>query len=331
MTEALPAQPAAGVEAPQLLGQVSDIRMTTPASTDFSDIAIGNWLERLLPPRFVPYSRLARLDRPIGWWLLLLPCWWSVALAPRAADHLWLFLLFWVGAVVMRGAGCTFNDIIDREIDAKVERTRRRPLPSGQVSVREAVIFMAAQLAVGAIVLFSLNQQAIMLGLAVLVIVGTYPFMKRLTFYPQLFLGLSFNWGALVGWAASTGTLALPAILLYLAGIAWTLGYDTIYAHQDARDDVAAGVKSMALRFGARSRVWVAGFYTASVVALVAALSTAGTSGLSYLVLSLAAGHFAWQVTSWRPESPPDCLAKFRSNRIAGLLVFAACLAGSWR
>ena len=292
----------------------------------FTDIK-RTWLDRILPDRALPYARLARLDRPIGWWLLLLPCWWGVALAGPGRRALVLFPLFWVGAVAMRGAGCTLNDIFDRDLDAQVERTRGRPLPSGQVTIPQALVFMAAQMAVGAAVLFSLNRTAILLGLAILVVVAAYPLMKRVTFWPQFFLGLNFNWGVLVGWAAVTGRVDWPALALYGAGIAWTLGYDTIYAHQDKADDAKAGIKSTALRFGGASRAWVGGFYAVTTALAALALALAGSGPWGYAALALAALHFARQVATWTPDEPADCLAKFRSNRLAGLLVTAACLA----
>src|SRR5690348_7052284 len=203
---------------------------------DPSDIDRGDWVDRLLPGWAEPYARLARLDRPIGTWLLLFPGWWGIALAAPSWPDPWLLSLFGVGAVAMRGAGCTLNDIADREYDGKVARTRLRPLPSGRVTVAQAVLFMLIQLAVGGAVLLSLNRSSILLGIAVLALIATYPFMKRITYWPQLFLGLNFNWGALVGWTAVTGALAWPAVLLYLGGICWTLGYDTSYAHQDKED-----------------------------------------------------------------------------------------------
>ncbi len=227
----------------------------------------------------------------------------------------------------MRGAGCTLNDIIDRKLDAQVERTRLRPLPAGQVTVPQALLFMAAQAAFGAAILFSLKPMAIGLGLGVLIIVGTYPLMKRVTFWPQLFLGLNFNWGALMGWAAVTGRVDWPAVALYLGGIAWTLGYDTIYAHQDKRDDVAAGVKSTALRFGDHSKAWIGGFYGITVAGVGTALWLAGGSVWGYLALAAAAAQFAWQIVTWRPDEPADCLAKFQSNRLASWLILASCLA----
>src|SRR5262249_60047313 len=231
---------------------------------DPSDIRQGDWVARWLPRWSEPYARLARWDRPIGTWLLLFPGWWGIALA----DPVWpdlLLLLFAIGAVAMRGAGCTLNDIADREYDGKVARTRLRPLPSGRVTVPRAIVFMVAQFAVGAAILFSLKPLCWWLGLGVLVLIGTYPFMKRITYWPQLFLGLNFNWGALLGWAAVTGSLAWPPVLLYLGGIFWTLGYDTIYAHQDKEDDARIGVKSSALSLGERTRPFLFLFYPPAI------------------------------------------------------------------
>ena len=297
----------------------------------FTDIRAGSWLDRQLPTAALPYARLARWDRPIGWWLLLLPCWWSTALAAEHVPNIGLMILYWIGAVAMRGAGCTLNDIVDRNIDAAVERTRVRPIPAGEVSVFQAALFMAAQLVVGAVVLFSLKPQVLGLGFAVLVLIATYPFMKRITFWPQLFLGLNFNWGALIGWVAVTGHLGVPAIFLYLAGIAWTLGYDTIYAHQDKLDDVKIGVKSTALRFGDASKRWVGGFYLATIVSLGLALVTAQAAAIAFIPLIVVAAHFLWQVAFWNMDDPADCLARFKSNRTAGLLIFIACFAARWQ
>src|SRR5215471_14167633 len=231
------------------------------ARPDRSDIHQSDWVERYLPVWCWPYARLARLDRPIGTWLLLFPGWWGIALASPGWPDPRLLLLFAVGAAAMRGAGCTLNDIADRHYDAQVARTRLRPLPSGAVNLRQAVLFLVLQLAVGATVLFTLNRTSVLLGFAVLGLIGTYPFMKRITYWPQLFLGLNFNWGALLGWTAVSGVLALPPILLYLGGVFWTIGYDTIYAHQDKEDDVRIGVKSSAIALGPHTRPWLFAFY----------------------------------------------------------------------
>src|SRR5205823_4764047 len=262
---------------------------------DPSDIHHGDWVERWLPGWAEPYARLARVDRPIGTWLLLFPAWWSIALAAWRWPDPALLLLFALGAVAMRGAGCTLNDIVDREYDGKVARTRLRPLPSGRVSVWQAVLFMLAQLAVGAAALFSLNRASILLGIAVLALIAIYPFMKRITWWPQLFLGLNFNWGALLGWTAVTGGLGWPPVLLYLGGICWTLGYDTIYAHQDKEDDARIAVKSSALALGARTRPFLFGFYAAALALWASAGTSAGLSVLVWAGLAGAGLQLYWQ------------------------------------
>jgi 4-hydroxybenzoate polyprenyltransferase len=296
---------------------------------DPSDIHAGDWVERRLPAWAEPYVRLARLDRPIGTWLLLFPAWWGIALAaPRWPDAV-LLLFFALGAVVMRGAGCTLNDIADREYDGKVARTRLRPLPSGRVSVKQAALFMALQLAVGAAILFSLNRTSVLLGIAVLGLIATYPFMKRVTWWPQLFLGLNFNWGALLGWTAVTGRVAWPALLLYLGGICWTLGYDTIYAHQDKEDDERIGVKSSALALGDRmTRPFLFACYAAAVLLWAAAGGAAGLGQVFYLALAAAAAQLAWQAARVDTADPADCLGKFRSNRLVGWIMLAGIVAG---
>jgi 4-hydroxybenzoate polyprenyltransferase len=298
----------------------------------FTDIGFDDWIDRRAPAVARPYLRLARLDRPIGTWLLLFPCWWSLALArPGWPDGYWLGLLalFAVGAVVMRGAGCAVNDILDRDLDAQVERTRRRPIPSGAVTVRQAAVFVVLLLLMGLLVLLQLPPMAIGLGVASLVLVFTYPLMKRITWWPQAFLGLTFNWGALLGWAAVTDSVSAPALWLYLAGIAWTLGYDTIYAHQDKEDDARIGVKSTALRLGRSSRPWIAGFYGVTVVGLGLAQATAGLNPLFLVGLLAAAGQLAWQLWRWNPDDPGDCLLRFKSNRWFGWLVLAGIVAGN--
>jgi 4-hydroxybenzoate polyprenyltransferase len=297
-------------------------------SSSPSDIPRGNWLDRRVPKGLRPYARLMRLDRPIGTWLLLFPCWWSLALAWRGLEDLWLYALFGAGAVVMRGAGCTYNDICDKDFDAKVARTADRPLPSGEVSVRAAWAFLAAQLLVGLAILLMLPPFAVAVGAASLILVFTYPLMKRITFWPQLFLGFAFNWGALLGWAAIAGPLTDAPILLYLGGIFWTLGYDTIYAHQDKRDDPAAGVKSTALRLQLTSRPWIATWYVLTVVLFAMSGAAASLGWPFYVGLALGAAQLAWQIGGVDLDDPKDCLAKFRSNRLFGWLVLAGILAG---
>src|SRR5579875_2294433 len=297
--------------------------------TDPSDIRPDDWVERLLPPRARPYARLARLDRPIGTWLLLFPAWWGLALAAPGWPDLRLFVLFAIGAVAMRGAGCTLNDIADRHYDGQVARTRLRPLPSGAIGLPGALAFLAAQLAVGAAVLFSLDLAAILLGVAVLALIVPYPFMKRLTYWPQVFLGLNFNWGALMGWAAVTGALAPAPVLLYLGGVFWTIGYDTIYAHQHKEDDARIGVKSSALALGARTRPALFAFYAAAAALWAAAGAADGLGRPFWFGLAVAAGQLFWQAARVKTDDPADCLAKFRSNRWVGWLVLAAILTAS--
>jgi 4-hydroxybenzoate polyprenyltransferase len=287
------------------------------------------WVDRL-PAALRPYAVLARWDRPIGTWLLLFPCWWGVALAPGWPD-LGLLALFALGAVAMRGAGCTINDLTDRDIDARVERTRNRPLASGALTVPDALGFLVVQLAVGLVVLLNLNRPAIALGFLAMPLVIAYPFMKRITYWPQAFLGITFNWGALVGWTAATGALGPPALLLYAAGFLWTLGYDTIYAHQDKEDDALVGVKSSALALGAASPGFIAVCYAGMVVLLAMAGAVAGMRAGFFLMLAAVALHLAWQVRRMRLDDPADCLRRFRSNRDLGLLVFVAILAGQIR
>ena len=302
-----------------------------PPSTAVPDAPRGNWVDRLLPERWKPYARMARFDRPIGWWLLLLPCWWSAALAAVAGGRPWPapwhLVLFFIGAVAMRGAGCTYNDIVDRDIDAKVARTRARPIPSGQVSVRNAKLFLLAQVLVGFLVLIQFNWFAIGVGVASLGTVAIYPFLKRVTDWPQLGLGLAFSWGALMGWAAAFGSLALAPVLLYLGGVAWTIGYDTIYALQDKEDDVLAGVRSTALLFGARTKEWLTGLYTLAVLLFAAAFALAGAGVPAFVGLALGAAHLAWQVVTLRADDGDRCLRLFRSNRDFGLILFAGLLA----
>lgn len=292
------------------------------------DIPAETWLDRRLPASWRPYSRLMRLDRPIGTWLLLFPCWWSAAMAAEGWPNLWLFALFAVGAVVMRGAGCTVNDWADRDFDGKVARTAARPIPSGAVSPRQALLFLVAQLLVGLLVLLQLNWFAIGVGAASLLLVFPYPFMKRITYWPQAWLGLTFNWGALVGWAAVRGDLTLAPVLLYIAGVFWTLGYDTIYAHQDKEDDILIGVKSTALALAENTvtALWI--FYGLALILIAAAGWSAGLSWPFWPLLAVAAIHLAWQALRVDINDSSDCLAKFKSNRHFGWLLLLAIVAG---
>ncbi len=292
--------------------------------------ATGNWVDTLAPSWSRPYLRLSRLDRPIGSWLLLLPCWWSAGLAAVAAHakapNLWHLLLFLVGAFAMRGAGCTWNDIVDRELDASVERTRSRPIPSGQVSVGQAALFLALQALVGFAVLIAFNAFTIWLGIASLAIVVIYPFMKRITYWPQIVLGLAFSWGALMGWAGAFGRLDVRALLLYAGSISWVIGYDTIYAHQDREDDALIGIKSTALLFGPRTKPMVALFYGVAVILIAAAGFAAGAGLVFALGLCAFAAHLAWQIVRLDIADPDNCLAVFKSDRDAGLILFAGLL-----
>ncbi|WP_134726815.1 4-hydroxybenzoate octaprenyltransferase [Paracoccus luteus] len=304
--------------------------MQRPAPTQtVSDAPKGNWVDRLAPAPWRPWLRLSRADRPIGTWLLLLPCWWGVGLAmivdrPAWVD-LWIVAVCALGAVVMRGAGCTWNDITDRDFDAQVARTRSRPLPSGQVTLRGAFAWLGAQLAVGALALFTLNVAAVVLGVASLALVAVYPFAKRFTWWPQVFLGLAFNWGALLAFAAHGGTLHPAAALAYAAGIAWTLFYDTIYAHQDTEDDALIGVKSTARLFGADTPRWLLTFAAVAVLFLALAAAAARPTPVQAALVTVGiagfAAHLWWQMRRFDPDDNGRLLALFRSNRDAGLWV----------
>jgi 4-hydroxybenzoate polyprenyltransferase len=293
--------------------------------------ATGNWVDTHAPRWSRPYLRLARLDRPIGSWLLLMPCWWSAALAAGVVGRLGqlplLIVLFFVGAFAMRGAGCTWNDITDRDLDARVERTRSRPIPAGQVSVSQAAVFLVLQALIGLAVLVQFNRFAVATGLASLVIVAVYPFMKRITWWPQVVLGLAFSWGALMGFAVTLGRIDAVALFLYAGSIAWVIGYDTIYAHQDTEDDALIGVKSTARLFGARTHQALVVFYGLAVVLIGAALALAGAGFLAWIGLAAFAAHLVWQIRRLEIGDPALCLRVFKSNRDAGLLLFAGLLA----
>lgn len=309
--------------------------------TPVSDAPAQNWVDRFAPAAARPYLRLSRADRPIGTWLLLIPCLWGLALAIASDPNsfklwdAWIALGCALGAFLMRGAGCTWNDITDRHIDASVARTKSRPLPSGQVTPKQAAIWMVVQALAAAAILFTYNGIAIVLGIASLALVAIYPFAKRFTWWPQLFLGLAFNWGALFAWSAHSGSLALPAVLLYLAGIAWTLFYDTIYAYQDIDDDALIGVKSTAGLFGDNALPWLRGFALLSIILLTIAILLALLDRASAIELVLAlggvwafGGHLLWQLARLDTDNPAICMHIFRSNRNAGLLP-ALFLAGA--
>jgi 4-hydroxybenzoate polyprenyltransferase len=299
-----------------------------------ADAPPENWVDRYAPASLKPWLRLVRADRPIGAWLLMWPCWWSVALAARAEDDfpaIWLdirlLLLFTIGAFAMRSAGCIYNDIIDRDIDAKVARTKGRPLASGQISLASAIICALALCLVGLAVLLQFNTYAIALGFGSVGIVLIYPLMKRVTFWPQAVLGLAFSYGALMGWAAYWGELGIAPVILYAASIAWTIGYDTIYAHQDKEDDLLVGLKSTALRFGSSTPAWLSFFFGITIGGLAFAGWTVGAGIWFYFGLAAAAGHLVWQVATLDINDPQNCLERFRSNHGFGAIVFLAIVA----
>ena len=288
---------------------------------------------RLTPDFALPFVQLARLDRPAGWQLLLAPSWQSAALAGLAlhrGPNLWHLVLFYVGAIAMRGAGCTYNDILDRRLDAGVERTRNRPLPSGRVTVRAAAAFLVAEALIGLAVLISFNLFSIWLGIASLAIVAVYPLMKRITSWPQAALGLAFSWGALMGWSATFASLALAPLLLYASAFAWTIGYDTIYALQDARDDAIVGIRSTARLFGARVTLGVGAFYAGAAALALAAIEAAGGGAIALIGWLAYAAHLAWQTSQVEGANPAMALKLFRSNRDAGLILFAGIALQGW-
>ena len=302
-----------------------------PPEGQVADAVKGNWVDTHAPMWSRPYLRLSRADRPIGTWLLLLPCWWGVSLA--AATHgpqwsdLWIVLGCSIGAFLMRGAGCTWNDITDRDFDGQVERTRSRPIPAGQVTVNQALGWAIVQSLLSFCILITFNWTAILLGVLALLPVAIYPFAKRFTWWPQAFLGIAFNWGALLAWAAQTGSLSWPPVLLYLGGIAWTLFYDTIYAHQDIEDDALIGVKSTARLFAADTPNWLRRFLALTVLLLGAGVIGALAPDASVLALVIGLGgvwgmgwHMAWQMRQLDTDDAANCMRIFRSNRDAGLI-----------
>lgn len=312
--------------------------MTGPVNTTSrTDIKRDGWIIQLLPPLLRPYAILMRLDRPVGIWLLLLPGWWAIVLASggllhgswQAQQQEWITLaLFAAGAVIMRGAGCVINDLWDRRLDAGVARTAARPLASGQISPLAALVFLCVLLCMALGILLHLSLVAICLGVISIPMIVAYPLMKRITWWPQAFLGLTFNFGALMGWAAVTGALAWPAFLLYTAGFFWTLGYDTIYADQDMEDDARMGIKSSTGKLGARAKPFVAGCYAVCWLLLLLALTLGNARALAILPLALAGVHFLWQVRTWNREDPASALKVFKSNRDFGLIIMLASCIG---
>ena len=310
---------------------MTETRHTPEPKGQVSDAVRGNWVDHYAPEWCRPYLRLSRADRPIGTWLLLLPCWWGLFLSAVQQgrfgwEGLWIMIGCGMGAWLMRGAGCTWNDITDRHFDGQVERTRSRPIPSGQVTAKKAAVWMVLQALIALCILLTFNTNAILLGFISLVPVAIYPFAKRFTYWPQVFLGIAFNWGALLAWTAHSGSLGLPAVLLYAAGLAWTLFYDTIYAHQDKEDDVMIGVKSTALLFGAATPRWLTKFLILTVLLMGAGIALALINA-SPLTLILALGapwamgwHLLWQLRKLDIDDSDGLLALFRSNRDAGMI-----------
>lgn len=300
-----------------------------------ADAPSDNWVYRLLPRPLWPYAQLARWDRPIGWQLLMWPCFWSSALAANVAKangefYLPIFVfhlfLFFVGSVAMRGAGCTWNDLVDHDIDGQVARTRSRPLPSGRVTRNQARLFLAAQLLVGLLVLAQFNLFSIVLAISSLVVVAIYPFAKRFTDWPQFFLGLAFSWGALMGWAGIFSSLSLAPVVLYVGAVVWTIGYDTIYAHQDKEDDALVGVRSTARLFAERTKVWLWRLYGLTFAAILAAFLLAGVGPLAYLGLLAGGAMLVWQILVLDIDDGDQCLRLFKSNGRIGALVFAGLI-----
>lgn len=299
----------------------------------YTDIKREGWISKL-PQAVQPYAVLMRLDRPIGWWLLLLPGWWSIMLAMTGVGGMfgfewYIFFLFFVGAVLMRGAGCVINDIWDRDLDKQVERTKTRPLASGEINLFQAGVFLFFLLFISLLCLLQMQPRAIQLGFLAMIPVAIYPYMKRITWWPQLFLGLTFNFGALMGWASVTNMVEVPTVLLYVSCIFWTIGYDTIYAHQDKTDDALIGVKSTALLFGTRSKLFVFTVYLIAYCFLMAAAKMGGGDAVTLSLLSLAGMHLMWQLHRWVPNDPDNSLQIFKSNRDYGLLVLAAFMLNS--
>ena len=299
-----------------------------------------NWIEKIIPKKIIPYIRLSRIDRPIGTWLLLWPCWWSISLAETNkkifdefnlyfdTNYFFLMGIFALGAFIMRGAGCTYNDIVDKNYDAKVSRTALRPIPSGEVSLLRAYLWLIIQCIFGLIILLSLNKFSILLGLISILLIIIYPFMKRITWWPQFFLGLAFNFGALLGWSAATNQISLTPILLYLGGIFWTLGYDTIYALQDIQDDALIGIKSSARLVFHKVKFFLFITYSITIIFFVAAGYTSKTGWLFWPFIFICFLHFLWQIISLNTKSSSDCLKKFRSNNHVGIILFFGIILG---
>jgi 4-hydroxybenzoate polyprenyltransferase len=314
-----------------LASAMTNSNETPPVPGIVADAQSGNWVDRYAPDWLKPYARLARWDRPLPLWLLFWPCAWGLGLAavnnPLQGFDWRAAALMAVGSVLMRGAGCTFNDIIDRDIDMQVARTRSRPIPSGQVTAKDALAFLVAQALLGSVILFQFNRFTVIAGVASLLLVAIYPFMKRVTWWPQAFLGLAFSYGALLGWSSQTGGLSVPILLVYFGSILWVIGYDTLYALQDVEDDALIGVKSTARLFGSKTRPIVAGFYAGAYVLWMVGATVAG-AGLLFATLSLiAAGLLTWQVWTLDASVPGNPATRFRNNHYVGIVLTLALLA----
>ncbi|RYE09402.1 MAG: 4-hydroxybenzoate octaprenyltransferase [Hyphomicrobiales bacterium] len=306
------------------------MQSSEPQNGGVADAQRGNWVDRYFPELAKPFARLARWDRPIGFWLLFWPCAFSLAMAamvePARGFNMWTLILMFIGAVAMRGAGCTLNDIVDAELDAQVERTRSRPIPSGDVSKQQAALFLSAQLLVGFMIICQFNWLTIGLGVLSLGLVAIYPFMKRVTWWPQLFLGLAFSWGALLGWTSETDSLSMAPLLLYVGSVLWVIGYDTIYALQDVEDDVMVGIKSTARLFGERAKLWVGLFYAGALACWLIAGVMAGGGTLFVPLLLIPGLMLAWQVATLDLKSPQNALVRFKANHWVGLALMLAFL-----
>jgi 4-hydroxybenzoate polyprenyltransferase len=309
--------------------------MNTPQKdiVETADAIDGSWVYRNAPNAIRPYLKLARMDRPVGTWLLLWPCWWSLSLAGSnlivndPLYFIYLLVIFGTGALAMRGAGCTYNDIVDRDFDGQVERTKSRPIPAGEITIKQAWFFLVFQCLIGLLVLLQLGVFAIWVGLASLILVAIYPFMKRITYWPQAWLGLTFNWGALVGWATINGSIGASPVILYFGCLFWTLGYDTVYAHQDKEDDAMVGVKSTALALGTNTKPWLLVFYGIFTISLFLSGLLANAGVIYYISASIAGLHLGRQILAVDIDNPDSCLKIFRSNIFFGWIIFAGIIA----
>lgn len=303
--------------------------MQTPSHPDLSDISHDDWVSRWLPRNWQPYARLCRLDRPVGTWLTLLPCLAALVLAAGGWPTLWRLFIFSLGALLMRGVGCTINDIWDRDLDRQVERTRFRPLTSGQLTLRQALYFLLGQLLVCALLLLAINEYSRWLAVALLPIVAIYPLCKRFTHWPQVVLGIGFNWGMLMAWSDTQNVVPLAAVLFWLGAVCWQVGYDSLYAYADMRDDIKMGMKSTAILFGDKGKQWIGGFYVLTWGLWAWAGALLGLHWAYYAVLALIGAHFAWQVATFDLNRPDRNFRLFRANMAAGVVLIVACLAGT--